>query len=49
MENLSYHQSKNNLLQNFGAPITDFKNLDYTKLNYDVTTDWFLDTSHKIG
>ena len=49
MENLSYQQSKNNLLQTFGAPITDFKNLDYTKLNYDVTTDWFLDTSHKIG
>jgi hypothetical protein len=49
MENLSYQQSKNNLLQTFGAPITDFKNLDYTKFNYDVTTDWFLDTSHKIG
>jgi len=49
MENLSYQESKNNLLQTFGVPITDFKNLDYTKLNYDVTTDWFLDSSHKIG
>lgn len=49
MENLSYKQSKNNLLQTFGAPITDFKNLDYSKLNYDITTDWFLDSSHKIG
>lgn len=49
MENLSYQESKNNLLQTFGVPITDFKNLDYTKLNYDVTTDWFLDTSHKIA
>lgn len=49
MENLSYKQSKNNLLQTFGAPITVFKNLDYSKLNYDITTDWFLDSSHKIG
>ncbi len=48
MENLSYQQSKNNLLQTFGAPITDFKNLNYSKFDYDVTTDWFLDSSHKI-
>lgn len=45
MENLSYQQSKNNLIQTFGAPITDFKNLDYSKFDYDVTTDWFLDSS----
>lgn len=49
MENLSYQQSKNKLLQTFGAPITDFKKLDYSKFDYEVTTDWFLDSSHKIG
>jgi len=45
MENLSYQESKNNLIRTFGAPITDFKNLDYSKFDYDVTTDWFLDSS----
>lgn len=44
MENLSYQQSKENLFREFGEPITDFKNLDYSKLDYERTTDWFLDT-----
>lgn len=47
MENLFYQESKNNLLQTFRNPITNFKSLDYTKLDYDVTTEWFLDTNLK--
>lgn len=44
MENLSYQQSKENLLKKFGAPITDFKKLDYSNLDYEKTKDWFFDS-----
>ena len=48
MENLSYQQSKENLLKKFGAPVTDLKKLDYSKLDYEKTKDWFLDSNIKL-
>jgi hypothetical protein len=42
-ENVPYEEIKQKMIAEFGPPVTDYKSLDYTKLDYSNITEFFLD------